>query len=228
MALTDGQLSPQETAVRTYSDKAALYDFLFHHVLGIGTAVRSFVHHANLVSSGHKVLDAGCGSGLVTKALFQQAKRRAISNVTYHGFDVSPKMLARFETWTMKLGSDAISTQEANVLDLSALPHDWIEYDLIVSCAMLEQVSRDDFAEAINNLRARLKKDGRLFLFVTRRTMITKWIFDRLWLSNLYSAEEVLDGLAEAGLSSAQFHGFQGPLRPFTQWILIAEASSQA
>ena len=101
--------------------------------------------------SGHRILDAGCGSGPLSAAL---RDRGAV--VT--GFDVSAAMvdLAR-----QRLGEDA----DLHVADLAApLPFADAEFDDVVASLVLHYL--EDWAGPLSELRRVLKPGGRLMVSV--------------------------------------------------------------
>lgn len=101
--------------------------------------------------SGHRILDAGCGSGPLAAALTARG-----ADVT--GFDVSSAMvdLAR-----QRLGADA----DLHVADLGA-PLDFpdAEYDDVMASLVLHYLP--DWSEPLGELRRVLKPGGRLIVAV--------------------------------------------------------------
>ena len=100
---------------------------------------------------GHRVLDAGCGPGLLAAAL-----RAKSAKVT--GFDASPAMvdLAR-----SRLGEDAA----IHVADLAEpLPFDDAEFDDVVASLVLHYLS--DWTAPLAEMRRVLRPGGRLLLSV--------------------------------------------------------------
>lgn len=100
---------------------------------------------------GHRVLDAGCGSGPLTAAL--QARGAIVT-----GFDASREMvgLARH-----RLGTDA----DLHVADLGeALPFDDGAFDTVVASLVLHYLQ--DWVPALTQLRRVLRSGGRVVLSV--------------------------------------------------------------
>lgn len=100
---------------------------------------------------GHRVLDAGCGSGLLALAL--RAKGAQVT-----GFDASPAMvdLAR-----NRLGEDAT----IHVADLAErLPFDDAEFDDVITSLVLHYLP--DWTAPLAEMRRVLKRGGRLLLSV--------------------------------------------------------------
>ena len=116
-----------------------------------------------------KVLDFGCGVGLLTRFL-----RREFPGARMDGFDVSPKSLQRLDEDVMR-GGTFTSERER-------LAHD---YDLIVAANVLHHVAPAHREETIQELTARLAPSGWLAVFehnplnpVTRRA-VDRCAFDR-------------------------------------------------
>lgn len=101
--------------------------------------------------SGHRVLDAGCGSGPLTAAL--QAKGAIMT-----GIDSSPAMI---ELARQRLGTDA----DLHVADLSEpLPFDDAVFDDVVASLVLHYL--EDWAAPLRELRRVLRGGGRVILSV--------------------------------------------------------------
>jgi SAM-dependent methyltransferase len=137
--------------------------------------LRAFFMGSPLLRSGLRVLDAGCGTGVVTLGLRDALVRRGLEPGTLHAFDLTPAMLDRFRATLERRGIGDVVTAQANVLALDALPAGWTGYDLVMSASMLEYVPPDRLVDALRGLRSRLRDGGRFVLFITRRN----WSRDR-------------------------------------------------
>lgn len=187
--------------------------------------IRAFFLHSPLLRSGLRVLDAGCGTGIVTLAVRDALLRRGLVPGPLHAFDLTAAMLERFRHTLRVREIDGVETAQANVLELLALPETWLQYDLIVSAAMLEYVPQDRFAEALRGLRNRLREDGHLLLFMTRRNWLTRPLIGRWWQSNLYSADELQEAFRRAGFSRCQFQRFPPEARHLAWWGYVIDAT---
>ena len=186
--------------------------------------LRAFFLRSPLLRSGLRVLDAGCGTGVVSLALRDALLRRGLTPGPMHAFDLTPAMLDRFRQALRIRAIEGIETAQANVLELDTLPSTWAEYDLIVSASMLEYVPRHRLADALIGLRRRLRQDGRFVLFITRRNWLTRPLIGRWWESNLYSAEELRDAFRRAGFSRYVFRNFPPGSRHLALWGYVIEA----
>ena len=186
--------------------------------------LRSFFLSSPLLRPGVRVLDAGCGTGALTLAVYDAARRRGLPLAALNGFDLTPAMLARLRATLERRGIDAIELVEANVLQLDALPQSWRDYDLVVSASMLEYVPRERFVEALCGLRARLKEGGSFVLFMTRRNPMTRLMIGRWWQSNLYTSSELAEAFRRAGFTAATFPGVPPAASYLSLWGHVVEA----
>ena len=186
--------------------------------------LRAFWRASPLLHPGLRLLEAGCGTGALTFALWDAAKERGIRLDAFDAFDLTPAMLDRLRASLRRRRIGDIQLAEANVLHLDALPDDWRNYDLVVSASMLEYVPRERFADALRGLRERLKNGGRFVLFVTRRSPFTRLLIGRWWQSNLYSAPELTKAFRAAGFSRFHFPGFPFAARYLSAWGHVVEA----
>jgi cyclopropane fatty-acyl-phospholipid synthase-like methyltransferase len=188
-----------------YTRKAKLYQRFFVDFLQWEKVLETFYQENNYLHPGMKILDAGCGTGSVTRALYHLARYQKLEGITFYGFDLTPAMLDLFKERMNKEGMHDIHLRSADVLDLeNQLPRDWTGYDLIVSSAMLEYIPKEKLSQALVNLKRLLREKGRMLLFVTRRTWITKWAGAKWWGANLFDLDELEMNLQQAGLTPPQ------------------------
>jgi len=209
---------------RLYTKRAGLYKLFFIDLLQWEKVLEKFFIENDTLQPGMKILDAGCGTGPVTRVLYGLARERGFEEITFHGFDLTPAMLDLFQDWVKKEGAEGVQLLQANVLEIeNQLPKDWNGYDLIISSAMLEYIPKDQISLALTNLRQLLKQDGHLLVFVTKRTWIARWTGAKLWGTNLFDPNEVKTDLRQAGFTTIQFKKLQASWDTF---MLAAEAKS--
>lgn len=207
-----------------YTQNAALYHRLYIDILRYGRGMNAFLRQSGALEPNLRILDAGCGTGNVTRQVLDVARRRGISGLLIHGFDLTPAMLNRFRQWLHREGVEAVDLREANVLEPDQLPESWIGYDRILSSAMLEYLRKDQLAEALAGLRRRLADDGTLTIFITRRNALMKGLIEWWWKANIYTRDELREIFREAGFDSITFHRFPWPFWHLNIWGLIVEA----
>lgn len=171
-------------------------------------ALQGLLKRLNLLRPGLRVLDAGCGFGMVTFALLQALGEKNLDYPSIDAFDLTPAMLTRFQRELKTRQVSRVRLQQADVLALGALPPSWTNYDLIVSASMLEYLPKQDLARALSGLRARLAPNGRLLVMITRKTPETKVFIEWCWYAERYTREELLQAFTEAGFQNLVFQRF--------------------
>jgi len=196
-----------------YTTKVNLYHHVFFDILKYDRAVHSFFQNSNYVRSQFKILDAGCGSGLITKIVFKIAKEKKLAGVMFHAFDLTKAMLHIFRKWIKNNNLQNIELKQANVLKLEKLPKHWKNYDLIISSAMLEYVSKEELKIALSNLRNLLKPKGTMIIFITKQNFVTNWLVRKWWKARTYNKNEMEQIFSEVGFKTISFKQF---LQPYT------------
>ncbi len=186
--------------------------------------LRSYFLATPLLRPGLRVLDAGCGMGALTLAVYEASERRGAPLAALHGFDLTPAMLSQLRATLERRGIASVELVEANVLRLDTLPASWRDYDLVVSASMLEYIPRERLVEALRGLRERLKDGGRFVLFMTRRNPLTRMMIGRWWQSNIYTAADLTDAFQRAGFGRSAFPGVPLMARHLSLWGHVVEA----
>lgn len=208
-----------------FTARAAAYG-RFIRAVRYPQGLRAWFRASPLLARGPlAVLEAGCGAGALTLALHAAARARGTKLARFDAFDLTPAMLDRLRAALAARGIGGVRLAEADVLRLAALPADWRDYDLVVSASMLEYVPRERFAEALAGLRGRLRPDGTLVLFVTRRNPLTRMLIGRWWQSNLYTAAELEAAFRAAGFRTIRFAGFPLAACHLSVWGHVVEAT---
>ncbi len=208
---------------RLFTERADSYGRFIRSV-GYPQGIRAYFSHSPILRSDLRILDAGCGSGVVALAIRDALLARGFTLGAIDGFDLTRAMLDRFRQVLEVRGISGMRLTEANVMDLDALPASWNGYDLVASASMLEYVPRESLPQALGALRARLNATGTMVLFITRRNWLMKPLIQRWWRGNLYTRSELQAAFHRAGFSGVLFHRFPLPYRHLSVWGHVVEA----
>lgn len=195
----------QSAALDLFTRRHAAYERWINSIR-YPDAITAYLSSSPVLGSGLRVLDAGCGTGVVTLALREALAQRGLRPGITQAFDLTPAMIERFRTKLADRHIQDVEIAEANVLELDKLPAGWDGYDLILSASMMEYLPRSRIAEALRGLRARLHDGGRLVLIITRPNWYTVPVVGWLWRSKLYSAAQLRRVFRDAGFTHFSFN----------------------
>ena len=178
-------------------------------------ATPALLQSSDLLRPGLRVLDAGCGFGMVTFALLDALQQRNFDYQRVDAFDLTPAMLARFRQTLETHGIPRVQLRQADVLALDTLPPSWTDYDLIVSASMLEYLPRQELPRALEALRTRLAPGGDILIVISRKVPETKALIQWWWHAERYTGRELRRIFEQAGIQDPEFRRF--PARYF--WL---------
>jgi SAM-dependent methyltransferase len=214
-----------EPAVRRVGDRIAIAGDYQYRALHAGPAVQRFWHRAKLEEAlallrpapGDRVLDAGCGSGLLA-AMAAETPGTAVL-----GVDANP---AAIEFASRTYARPNLAFRQALLDELDAAPG---SFDKIACLEVIEHLARGQGDALLARFAELLAPGGRLVLTTPNRRSpwpLLEWLLDRLRLAPRMAGEqhEVLYDLDElraageaAGLSLAE-HRMVDTLAPWIAW----------
>ncbi len=207
-----------------YTRKSRLYHLIFIALLRYDKGLLSFFNQYEYLKSGIVILDAGCGSGTVTKMLYRRAQLHNFKKINYYAFDITQAMLDRFTNWIEDEKIATIRTWRADILDFNNITKDWPDFDLIVSSAMLEYLPKEQLPIALQNLSKLLSKNGKLVIFITKKGILNRWLIKKWWKANTYTRNELKSVLGESGFARIKFRKFPEAYSYLNRWGFIIEA----
>jgi ubiquinone/menaquinone biosynthesis C-methylase UbiE len=181
--------------------------------------IADFVSRRISIEDNDRVLDAGCGFGVLSRAVHEKIARRALKGVEQHAFDISPDMIGAFRQMARETGLDGIDLRQLDVMDL---PYSDSFFDLIVTAAMLEHVP--DIEGALASLNRRLKPGGKMYVFMSRNTRVNNFLFRPFGDPKCYSPDELTEILASAGFRNIRRRRFPPSSFWLNAWGYIIEA----
>ena len=152
-----------------------------------------------------KVLDVGCGGGILAEALSELG-----ANVT--GIDASENTIGVAKSHSRSIGSDVIYIQNTIEQYISSHPNE--KFDVITCLEMLEHVpSPNEIIKSCSNL---LKDDGNIFFSTINRN-------PRSYLFAVIGAEYILNLLPKGT------HDYEKFIKPseLAKWIREADLNSK-
>lgn len=201
-------LANMTDASQLYAERADQYVRLVRG-LGYPGGLRAIFRRHSPLGSGLSVLDAGCGTGMVTLALRDALLERAHRLGRFDGFDLTPEMLDRFRQTLDERSIEGVRLVQANVLELHTLPDGWEGYDLVASASMMEYLPRKQLAAALEGLRGRLNRGGSLVLFMTKKNWLMNAVIGKWWSAETYTQAELREAFRDAGFGSVAFDRFR-------------------
>ncbi len=214
-------MSYDSIAQKIYTSRTMVYH-LFIHVVGYARAVRIFFMHNHCLGNEMRILDAGCGSGLILKILYKTGKKQCLSLALY-GFDLTPAMLELCKKWIVKNNISTIFLKQADVLKIDqTLPADWTNFDLVTASGMLEHLPKNKLWIALTNLKKRLSTTGTMVIFICRKNPLSYWLIYRWWKAQIYTKKELTDLFTSLDLQYT-FKQFSFPHSYLNAWVHIIE-----
>jgi len=133
-------------------------------------------------------------------------------------------MLDRFASWITKNNIQNVSIEQGDMLNLESLPHEWKDYDLIVTAGMLEYLLKHQTNKAFANFKHILKPNGTLIIFISQQNTIIGRLLEKRWKAHLYKKETLQQLLHNSGFSHVRFLRFPFPYNYLNFWGFIIEA----
>ena len=204
---------PDEVSI--YDRFTNLYDLMFR-VNGYGRSVEGYLRDNPLpLAAGARVLDAGCGTGLLTLAFLRAHRRRA--DIT--SIDLSVRSLHTARRATQKLQPAPrreVTFAQANAL---ALPFADETFDLVMTSGVLEYLPLQDGLQEM----ARVLAPGGLLFFVPVRPSLLTLLLEVMFRFKAHPPAEV-DEHTRRFFRVIEHHRF-APFEPigWTKSLVIAQ-----
>ena len=216
----------REQVLDLYTKMAGRYEPVFNSFFRYHSGLGAFYRKGGYLKSGLRVLDAGCGTGNNTKQLHMIAAEQGLHDIQYHALDLTPAMMDIFKSWMKANDVNDVRLVEDDVTKLENIPADWVDFDLIVSTAMLEYLPKAELRTALKNLNRLLHKNGTLTVFITRKNFLMKGLIELWWSGNQYTKQEISDAFRDAGFEIV-FKNFPFPYSHLNLWGIGIEAKKR-
>jgi ubiquinone/menaquinone biosynthesis C-methylase UbiE len=178
--------------------------------------IRAFILQGLPIKDNHRILDAGCGHGILSRAIRDKVRIDAIQGTQQYAFDISEDMLQGFK----EMGAGGIDLRRHDVRELS---YDNDYFDLVVTSAMLEYVP--DIENALSSLKRSLKPGGKIYVFMSRKTRLNDFLFQPFGKPRCYSFPELTSILLRVGFQNIKRHRFPRSSFWLNIWGIIVEAN---
>lgn len=191
---------------KKFYDQIADFHNLSFKVNGYRQSLEKYLRLAELnLPENFRVLDAGCGTGLMTSAMFG-AGLRPMQTIA---FDLSKKSLriAKKEfTEDRKIVHNSIKYVQGNIL---SFPFADNSFDLILTCGVLEYVPLDEGFAEISRV---LKPEGFVLFLPVRPSLVGK-VLERVYSFKANKTKHILKTL------DTKFNVIEHYKFPFTEPI---------
>lgn len=215
----------QNQIYHIYSKKIYRYHSFVQKVKYEKALTSFFQHYFFEKKNVNHILDAGCGSGILTRSLANSIDDKKFRSLNLTGFDINPAMLIYFSSWIKKNKYRNITLIKTDLLKLEESPINKNNYDLVISSGMLEYLNKTDFVRGIKMLNNTIKKNGKLLIFISKNSLLNFFLMRLWWKANLYTKNELTDALHKAGLKNITFYSFPSESNHMNMWGWIVEAT---
>ena len=184
----------------SYSWAARLYDFLFS-VNGYRRGLKKFLQRIELTLPGNpKILDAGCGTGLMSEILLDKFPTSQIT-----AFDIEKKMVEQFRLKVARWPAAKQARLQVGVEDLFNFSTT-DKFDLIVTGGVLESVP---LQAAIFHLKKFLAPSGLFLNIALKKNWFTKYVLGYIFNLQPYDLRTNLGALRQVGFNKIEVLSFR-------------------
>ena len=176
-------VQPRNKTQKFY-DRIADVHNLALKINGYSASMAKYLRSLDLPINGtSSVLDAGCGTGLITTSFYKAGYRPSETfalDLSFKSLEVAKEQFEENEIAAVK----KVRLVQGNIL---SLPFPDEKFDLVLTCGALEYVPVE---RGIQELARVLKKDGLLVMIPVRQSLIGT-VLEILYNFKIHSAEEV-------------------------------------
>jgi ubiquinone/menaquinone biosynthesis C-methylase UbiE len=204
-----------DSPVSIYERFTSLYDLMFRFN-GYGRSLERYLRETSLpLPAGARILDAGCGTGLLTLALLRVLRRPA--DIT--AVDLSGRSLQTARRAVRKLAATLRHRVAYVQADALALPFPGDSFDLVVTSGVLEYLP---LREGLSELARVLAPGGHLIFLPVRPSPATR-LLEIMFRFKAHPPREVA-AATESLFSVVEHHRFP-PLEPigWTKSVVLAQ-----
>ena len=140
--------------------KLGWFNFLGFYQRAIGSIIRNSVD----IQDGNRILDAGCGYGLVSRAIENEIKANKI-DIELYGFDISPSMPKAYRSFVS-------IPAELGCMDACNLSYEDNYFDTIICAGLFEHIENPEIV--ISEYMRCLKPNGQLLVVVSQKNALTQ------------------------------------------------------
>jgi ubiquinone/menaquinone biosynthesis C-methylase UbiE len=178
------KLTKPKNKTQDFYDRIADVHDLMMKINGYRDSVAKFLRSLDLqITSDSLVLDAGSGTGIVTKAVYKAGfhpKKTFALDLSLKSLKVSREQFVKDKT----AKADNISAVQGNILHL---PFADETFDLVLTCGVLEYVPIDDGLKEFTRV---MKKDAKLVLLPVKPSFVGS-VLELLYNFKIHPVKEV-------------------------------------